>query len=132
MTPKEYLSQFLAADRAINYKMEHIAQLRSLAAKVTQTFTDGDHGVHDDDRLAKVIAKIVDMEREVDADIDRLQEVKAEVSGAISRVSDSRYRDLLELRYINGNTLFDVSEAMSYSYKYARALHAEALKHVDI
>lgn len=70
MTAKEFLQQYLHAEHAINAKLEEISRLRALAMRTTQmpkkdkVFVQSSAG----DRMATLVEKIVDMEREVDAE----------------------------------------------------------------
>lgn len=64
--------------------------------------TGGTRNVH---RMEDVIIKIVDMESEINADIDRLVDLKKEIAGVIHRVSNLEYQTLLELRYLCASRL---------------------------
>lgn len=133
MTVKEYLQRYLDADRAINAKLEQIERLRALATKTTQVLQpdkilSGQAG----DKMSGIVGKIIDMETEVDADIDRLQVVKREVEAAIDAVDNGRLRDLLRYRYICGWQFEKISLALCYSYIHVCRLHGEALNAVTI
>lgn len=101
MTAKEYLGQAYRIDQRINSKMEQIASLNLLAQKATTVFNDmpgnSTRNIH---RMEDVIIKIVDMESEINADIDRLVDLKKEIAGVIRSVSNLEYQTLLELRYL--------------------------------
>ena len=113
MTPKEFLNQYLEATSKINGKLDEIRKLRSLAVKVTQTLTPNRISSGENrGRVETAVAKIVDMEKEVSADIGQLRDVKRIVEGAIERVSDERYRKVLRLKYINGKTWAQICTAL--------------------
>ena len=99
MTAKEYLGQAYRIDQRINSKLEQVASLRNLATKATSTLSDvppsGTRNVH---RMEDVIVKIVDMENEVNADIDKLVDLKQEIMRTINAVENPEYHTLLELR----------------------------------
>ncbi len=77
MTAKQYLSQAYRIDQRINSKLEQIVSLRALAAKATSTLSDtlpsGTRNVHS---MEDIIAKMVDLENEINADIDTLVDLK--------------------------------------------------------
>ena len=50
--------------------------------------------------MADTICKIVDLEREINEDIDRLVDLKAEARRVINAVSDPDQQLMLELRYL--------------------------------
>lgn len=85
MTAKEYLGQAYRIDQRINSKMEQIASLNLLARKATTVFSDmpgnSTRNIH---RMEDVIIKIVDMESEINADIDRLVDLKKEISKTVT------------------------------------------------
>lgn len=131
MTAKEYLQRYLEADREINAKLEEVSRLRQLVTKTTQVFKqdpimDGTKR----DRLAEIVAKIVDLEREVDEDIDKLQIIKKEVEQTINSVEDGTLRTLLRYRYICGYKWERIAVEMNYSWRAIHYLHSRALRQI--
>ena len=127
VTAKEYLRQYLNAERAINAKLEQISKLRALATKTTQTLQPDKVQSSMENKTQKIIAKIVDLENEVDAEIDRLVDIKAQVEAVIRQVPDAAQRILLERRYILGETWEQIAVAMNYTYRNICYLHGKAL-----
>ena len=84
MKAKEYLSQAYRLDQRIDAKIEQVMSLRNLAAKATSTLSDampsGTRNVH---RMEDIIIKIIDFENEINADIDRLVDLKREIMRVI-------------------------------------------------
>lgn len=130
MTAKEYLRQYLDADRAINAKLEQISKLRALATKTTQTLQPDKVQSSNENKTEKIIAKIVDLENEVDAEIDRLVDIKTQVEAVIRQVPDAIQRIILERRYIIGETWEQIAVAMNYTYRHVTRLHGRALQSV--
>lgn len=131
MTPKEYLQQYQNANDAINAKLDQIHRLRELATKTTQVMTpDPVHGSGDQDKVSAIVAKIVDMEAEVDREIDQLQEVKRSVEKLIAAVPDAAQRKVLTLRYINGWTWERIAVKIDRSYQWVCELHGRALQKI--
>lgn len=102
MTPKEYLSQAFHLDQRINSKLDMLAALKEMATKTTSIMQDDvvshTRNVHS---MEDAIAKIVDMQTEINADIDRLVDKKQETMHTIYAVENPEYQTLLELRYIS-------------------------------
>ncbi len=133
MTAKEYLGQAYRIDQRINSKMEQIASLNLLAQKATTVFgaapTGGTRNVH---RMEDVIIKIVDMESEINADIDRLVDLKKEIADVIHRVSNLEYQTLLELRYLCFKTWEQIAVQMGYGIDNVYKMHHKALREVVV
>ena len=127
MTAKEYLSQYKNLNGSINAKLEQVGELRRKAQTVSSGSSDGTHSSTPRDRIGEITARIVDLEREINEDIDRSIDVQRGILTAISTVPDERLRHLLELRYINFLTLEEIARRMDYSYKQICRLHGKAL-----
>ena len=127
MTAKEYLSRYRWQNDRINAKLEQVAELRRKAQTVCSGSSDGSHSSTPYDRIGEITARIVDLEREINEDIDRSIDVQRGILTAISTVPDERLRHLLELRYINFLTLEEIARRMDYSYKQICRLHGKAL-----
>ena len=133
MTAKEYLRQYRDADDAINAKLDQIHRLRELATKTTQTLTpDRVRSSGEQDKVAAIVAKIVDIEREVDRDIDGLREIKRQVERAIAMVPDVKQRKVLARRYINGQTWERIAVDLDLSYQWVCELHGRALQNISV
>lgn len=128
MTAKAYLSQYRWLDIRIDAKLEQIERLRELAARRTAAYGSSGGGAGKPDRRADVVVRIVDAEKELDADIDRLQTLRADILHTISQLPDPRMRTLLELRYINGMKMSEIAERMNYSVRNVTNLHAAAIR----
>ena len=127
MTKKEFLRQYLDLSREIDAKLEEVSRYRALATKVTQTLAPDKVQCTQGNKMESIIAKLVDLEKEVDAEIDRMTEIRGAVVAAIANVPNSKYRTLLRHRYINGKTWEQIAVEMHYSYMHVCRLHGEAL-----
>ena len=131
MTTKEYLSRYRWQNDRINAKLEQVAELRRKAQTVCSGSSDGSHSSTPYDRIGEITARIVDLEREINEDIDRSIDVQRGILTAISTVPDERLRHLLELRYINCLTLEEIARRMDYSYKQICRLHGKSRRKQD-
>ena len=133
MTAKEYLGQAYRIDQRINSKLEQLSSLRNLATKATSTLSDappsGTRTVH---RMEDVIVKIVDMENEINADIDKLVDLKQEIIRVIKAVENSELHTLLELRYLCFKTWEEISVEMGYTMRHLYRMRDEALKKIVV
>lgn len=133
MTAKEYLGQAYRIDQRINSKLEQVSSLRNLATKATSTLSDvppsGTRNVH---RMEDVIVKIVDMENEVNADIDKLIDLKQEIMRTINAVENPEYHTLLELRYLCFKSWEEISVKMGYTRRHLYRMRDEALQKIKV
>ena len=101
MIVKDYLSQAYRIDQRINSKIEQVSCLHDLATKATQTLSDmPGSATRNTHRMEDVIIKIIDLENEINTEIDRLVDIKREITCLINGVSNPEEQTLLELRYL--------------------------------
>ena len=133
MNAKEYLSQAMHIDQRINSKLEQVTRLRENAANCTATLSDMPRpDSPNKQRMEETICKIVDLEQEINADIDRLVDLKAEARKAINAVSDPVQQLILELRYLCYKPWLEIAETIGYSEATVYRLHGEALKNIAV
>jgi len=129
MTAKEYLEQARYLDQRINSKLTQVESLRSLATRVTTVYSDMPHSpTPDNHKLEKIIAKIVDLENEIDTDVDSLVDLKKEIMNAVNAVENDKYRVLLEMRYLSYQTWEQIAVAMDCDIRQVYRLHGHALE----
>lgn len=100
MTAKEYLEQAYRIDQRINSKLEQVESLRELSKKAAATLTDMPGGSRNVHAKENIIVKIIDLENEINADIDKLVDLKREIVSVIRSVKNPEYQMLLEQRYL--------------------------------
>ena len=132
MTAKEYLAQYKDLNDSINVKLEQVGELRRKAQTVCSGSSDGTHSSTPRDRIGEITARIVDLEREINEDIDRSIDLQREIRAAIATVPEARLRTLLEYKYINLMTLGETAVRMNYSYPQICRLHGRALQSVKM
>ncbi|MGN0577936.1 MAG: DUF1492 domain-containing protein [Ruminiclostridium sp.] len=131
MTAKEYLSQYAALDAEINCKLEQLAKLRALSTSIPAPSGGGSSG-SPSDRTGNITAKIVDMENEFNAKIDRLVDLQKKIETTIEAVEDSRYRTILTERYINRKKWEDIADILHIDLRWLYVLHGRALNEIKI
>lgn len=129
---RTYLERAYYINGEIDSKLDQVASLRETATKATTTLRLNPGGGHDNHSMENVIVKIVDMETEINADIDRLIDMKREISDAIKAVKQVRYRILLEKRYLCFKKWENIAVDMNYSIQRVYQMHDEALNAVKI
>lgn len=132
MTAKEYLSRYRVLNDGINAKLMQVEELRSKAQTVSGGNSTGAHSPQPYDRIGEITAKIVDLEREINEEIDHLVDIQREIRESIAAVPEERLRTLLEYKYINCMTLEEIAVCMNYSYPQICRLHGRALQSVKM
>ena len=132
MTAKEYLLQAYLLEERIYSKLMQVERLRGLATKNTAIIRmDPGGGSGDGDFMENTIITIVDMEREITAEMERLVSLKREIAGVIGQVDDPALQTLLEMRYLCYKDWPEICRAMYYSNTSVHRLHQRALKKVE-
>lgn len=131
MTAKEYLNRYRRINAEIDCKLEEIAHYRSMATRLSPTAMFDRNG-NVSDKVGRSVAKIVDLERKIDVEIDKLIGFREEITGTISQIEDVDIRTILEYRYINGWSWRRIAAKMHYTEKHVTGyLHRKALHEIE-
>lgn len=130
---KKHLQQIRLYDSRINAKLAERDRLKAMLTKITPTLRDdavpGGHGSQD--KLSDAVAKIVDLEAEIDREIDSFVDARNTVTRTIDSVEDERLHRVLAGRYIQCKTWEQIACDMGRSYQWVCKLHGTALQEVD-
>ena len=133
MSAKEYLSQAMYIDQRINSKLDQVMTLRETATKATATLSDMPRSDSPNlQSMENTIVKIVDLENEINRDIDRLVDLKAEVRQLIAALENPEQQLILELRYLCFKQWSAIMEEMGISETSVYRIHGEALKNIVV
>lgn len=112
---KEYLLQVKRCDAQINNKMDDLSYLEGMVLKITSTWkqdtTSGGSGSQD--KLGDTMAKIIDLQNEINADVDALIDKKREISATIEQLKDPDQMRVLHLLYFG---VYDPEKAAGVKY----------------
>lgn len=132
MIAKDYLSQARFLDMRISSKIQQVASLNELATRCTATISDMPRSPnHDSSRMAEAVVKIVDLQDEINQDINKLVELKREITGLIKSVPTVEYQTVLEKRYLCFLTWEQIAVDMNYSMQHTFRIHEKALKEIE-
>ena len=132
MIPKQYLSQALSADKAINRKIDRLADLYAACTKSTSLLTLTPGGGHDDRAFEHRMEKYLLLRDEINADIDRLVDLKTEIMMVIDAVPDEDDRCVLEKHFLQGKSYTVIGQEMKYDKDYVYKKTKKALKKIQI
>ena len=129
MNAKEYLKQAFYLDKRINSKLEQVESLNALATKATSTLSDMPKSPsRGTSKLEDTIVKIVDLQEEINRDIDKLVDLKAEMVGTIKQIQNKELQVILEKRYLCFETWEKIAVDMNYDIRHIHRLHNLWLK----
>ena len=104
MTPKQYLSRALTLDREINRKIDRLGDLYAACTKSTSLLTLTPGGGHDNRAFEARMEKFILLRDEINADIDRLVDLKTEIMHVIDALPDEDCRYVLEEHFLQGKS----------------------------
>ena len=123
MNPKDYLRQYRETVARIQSLTDHREELRTECDSLKRQ--NGERV-----RLDAAVAHLVDTDEEIERQTDRMKLLQQEVSRIILMVTDADRRILLTLVYIEGRSLVETADIMSYSYRQVSRIHRNALRDV--
>lgn len=127
---KRELAALRDMNRRISEKYERIRALREAASRATPSLTAARvSGSGDRSRVESAMIRAIDLERQLDEAIDRLNERRFSIQNAIDRMEDPREQRLLELRYVDGRSWANVNARLEIGETWSRAVHQSALEH---
>ena len=132
MTAKEYLKQAYRLDHRIDSDIAEMERLREMACSVGSPGFEEHHNPNrpTEAPFVRVLEKVWRMEEKINAEIDRLVDLKAQIRGVIEAVSDPNERMVLRYRYIHNMTWELIGDELHADKSTIRRWHGAALAHV--
>lgn len=127
MDVREILDKHREIDAVIDSKLEQISELKSLATKVTPSYSLEGKGNGVSDRVGRTVARIVDLENEINEEIDKLVGLQEQIRSMIELLDDYTLKTLLERRYLLHEGWETVADKMGYSSRHITRLHIQAI-----
>ena len=126
---KEYLWRVRNAARELKRLEEEYEQARNDILHIKGISYDGDRvsgGKIGD--LSDAIAALEGYAQRLSAKWDELINLRETAKKLIDTLKDGRYREVLTLRYLDGQSWEQVAVTMGYTYRGVTGLHGKALK----
>ena len=134
MKAKEYLQQLQRLDTVINQKIKEVHDLR-LQAQSGGGFDYSKERVQSspsgDAPFVKPIYRIIDLEAEINAEIDKFVDEKHKIINQIQGLKNSDYISLLFKRYVEFKKFETIAVEMNFTYQYVLNMHGYALKEFE-
>lgn len=123
---REWLEKLRIIDERIRVREREIRRLRERRNNLVKAIGQGGSGGPRKD-FSAASDKLIDMEREISAEIGELRESRQSIVVAIG-VLPERLKLLMELRYIEGLRFEDIAGRMHYGRTTVWDMHTDALK----
>lgn len=128
---KRWLMRYQEINRDIDQLLLEKSQLKDFVTRVTPNLSGMPRGGSEDSRQT-AIAKIVDLEQQIDNKINTLVDLRKEIAHVVEIVPNNNYRRLLNLRYISGKCWEEIALIMGYDYSWVIKMHGRALDVLQI
>lgn len=123
---KRFLKRYSTLNQEINRTLAECEQWRAKAEKITPTYSALPKSQSQGDRIVDAVEHIVALENKMNADIDRLIEIRNEIEASI-RALPYPLDLLMKYKYIDGLTWEEIAVKMNYSYRNVTRMHGKAL-----
>nr|DAH06916.1 MAG TPA: Protein of unknown function (DUF1492) [Caudoviricetes sp.] len=132
MTAKEYLTKLILIAEEISRKQQRLETLRDVALNTTADFSsEFVQHTREKNPLENIMAKIVDLSREIDSNLDMFIDLKAEVWEQLDKLSDERHKRILWLKYAERRTWSYIASNIYLTRRHVMRLHKVALDNFD-
>lgn len=135
MKAKEYLQQLQRLDTMINQKIKELGDLRLMSQSVggidysKERVRSSPSG---DAPFVKPVLRMIELEQEINAEIDRFVDEKHEIINQIQALQNPKHIDILYKHYVEFKRLEIVAVEMNFTYQYIVELHGTALKEFQL
>lgn len=132
MKTKDYLSQVSRLNKMINNKLSEISQLRELSVSISAIGNDEKVQTSPNfDKIGTAIAKIDELENNLDKMIDEYLVKKERIIAQIDTMEEESVYQILFSRYIEKKTFEKIATEMEYSWRQIVRLHGKALQQFE-
>ena len=131
-TARDILSQAYRIDQRINSKLEQVESLNLLATRAACALTGMPKSSSPSTSpMADAVAKIIDLQEEINHDIDILVNLKREIVSLIKSIQHMEYQTILEKRYLCFLSWEQIAVDLCYSIHHLYKMHKAALDVCD-
>ena len=128
MRAEEFLSRAYRLDQQIQSKVDQLGRLRACICGTGVRYGDVKvQSSRQDSRVENAVVKILEEERAINEEIDRLVAIKREIREVINQVDDVTCRLLLEKRNLLFETWPKICLDMQISERWAQTRHKDAV-----
>jgi DNA-directed RNA polymerase specialized sigma24 family protein len=124
---KKELYSYLHSKKLEERKLEQIEEQKTKLTKITSILSDMPKGTPDHDKMSKNIAILLDLIRDHIKIMEDEEENLIRITKKINKV-EQPYRNILELRFVKGMKVEEVSVELDRDYRYTKKLIKKSIK----
>lgn len=127
---KEYLNQIRELDRLIDSKQERLSELYAMISSPKAIRYDADRVQTSlpGDQMAAVVAKIIDIQNEINTDIDRFVDLEEEIMQIVRKLKNPEEIALVKMKYFEYKSIRQIARETYRSKRTVQRIHKRALK----
>lgn len=130
---KEYLCQIRKTDDLIKRLLATVATLRAnLTSQSCAWEPNKVQSFGGKSALEDAVARIVDLEAEIDRHIDELVQLKRNAYQMIQQIPDLDQQNILIARYMQGLKWEEIAEEMGHDVRWVYRLHGKGLESLSL
>lgn len=130
MRATRYLMQVRRLDARINNKLAEKQRIMDLVTGVSPSLSGMPRPTGNHDKIGDAVARLTEVEDEINRTIDRLIDVRAEVVSLLETLPTDEY-NVLHQYYVQGLTVEVIAEGMARTERQVYRIKARALKRVQ-
>lgn len=124
---KKELYSYLHNKKLEERKLEQIEEQKAKLTKITSILSDMPKGTTDHDKMSKNIAILLDLISEHIKIMTEEEENLIRITKKINQV-EQPYRNILELRFVKGMKVEEISVELDRDYRYTKKLIKKSIK----
>lgn len=124
---KKELYSYLHSKKLEERKLEQIEEIKTKLTKTTTVLSDMPKGTPEHDKMGKNIARLLDLIKEHIEIMKEEEENLVRITKKIKQV-EQPYRNILELRFVEGLKIEEVSVELDKEYRYTKKLIRKAIQ----
>ena len=124
---KKELYSYLHSKKREERKLEQIEEIKTKLTKITTILTGMPRGTAENDKMVKNVARLIELVEEHICILEEEEENLIRITNKIKNV-EQPYKNILELRFIDGLKIEAVSVEIDKTYRYTKTLIKNAIK----
>lgn len=125
---KAYLLRLVQCDARINAMQEKKEDLFAQATRITPVLKhDVVSGGGNHDKIGDAVARIADMEAEINRQIDFYVDMQEEANALLHKLESNVHYTILYRRYMLGDTWAMIADEIGKGERHTKSLHSDAL-----
>lgn len=124
---KKELYSYLHSKMLEDKKLNQIEEVKTKLTKITTIISDMPRGTADNDKMANNIARLIELVKDHIGILEEEEENLIRITRKIKQV-EQPYRNILELRFVSGFKIEEISVEIKKEYRYTKKLIKKSIQ----